>query len=90
MTTDNEWQEILWNEKMAQSKETASGMVSGGEIVMDIDPGKGFFRVKLRNVQPATATPELINGLCQVLSYCATMFNLQVKQYVNEGGKNNG
>ncbi len=70
-----------------QGKQAASGMVSGGEMLIDADPEKGFFRVKIRNVQPPEALPQVTMGFCWVLTNGAAMFNLQVKQHIEKGGK---
>jgi len=74
-----------------QGKQITAGFVSGGEMVIDADPEKGFFRVKLRNVQPPEVVPQITTGFCWLLTNSAAMFNLQVKQHIEEqGGKNNG
>jgi hypothetical protein len=72
-----------------QGRQAASGMVSGGDMVIDADPGNGFFRVKLLNVQPPEMIPQLVGGFCYVLSNGGAMFNLRVKQHVRqpEGSK---
>ena len=73
-----------------QGKQAAAGLVSSGEIIIDADPEKGFFRVKLRNIQPPQATPQITTGFCWLLVNGATMLNLQVKQHVEkQGGDNN-
>jgi len=73
-----------------QGKQAATGLVTGGEIIIDVDPKKGFFRVKLRNIQPPQATPQITTGFCWLLANGATMLNLQVKQHVEQqGGENN-
>jgi hypothetical protein len=74
-----------------QGKQMAAGLVSGGEMVIDADPEKGFFRVKLRDIQPPEAIPQIITGFCWLLTNGAAMLNLQVKQHVEkQGEKNNG
>ncbi len=87
--TEN-WQEQA-KKMVEQGKQAAAGFVSGGEMVIDADPEKGFFRVKLRNVNPAEAVPQITTGFCWLLTNSGAMLNLQVKQYVEkQGGKNNG
>ena len=73
-----------------QGKQMAAGFVNSGEMVIDADPEKGFFRVKLRNIQPPEAIPQITTGFCWLLTNGAAMLNLQVKQHVEkQGGKNN-
>jgi len=72
-----------------QGKQMTAGLVSGGEMVIDADPEKGFFRVKLRNVQPPSAIPQITTGFCWLLTNSAAMFNLQVKQHIESGEENN-
>ena len=73
-----------------QGKQAAAGLVSSGEMIIDADPEKGFFRVKLRNIQPPQATPQVTTGFCWMLTNGAAMLNLQVKQYIEtQGGENN-
>jgi len=73
-----------------QGKQAAAGLVSGGEVIIDADPEKGFFRVKLRNIQPPQATPQITTGFCWLLENGAAMLNLQVKQHMEkQGGENN-
>ena len=69
-----------------QGKQAAAGFVSGGEMIIDADPEKGFFRVKLRNIQPPQATPQITTGFCWLLVNGAAMLNLQVKQHVEKQG----
>jgi len=85
----NEWQEQT-KEMIEQGKQAAAGFVSSGEMVIDADPEKGFFRVKLRHVQPPQAIPQITTGLCWLLTNGAAMLNLQVRQHVEkQEGKNN-
>jgi hypothetical protein len=87
--TEN-WQEQA-KKMVEQGKQAAAGFVSGGEMIIDADPEKGFLRVKLRNIQPPQAIPQITTGFCWLLMNGATMLNLQVKQHVEkQGGKNNG
>ena len=37
---------------MINFQDQARQMGASGEILIDADPAKGFFRVKLRNIQP--------------------------------------
>jgi len=67
-----------------QGKQAAAGLVSGGEMIIDSDPEKGFFRVKLRNIQPPQATLQVTMGFCWMLTNGAAMLNLQVKQHVEK------
>ena len=77
--TEN-WQKQT-KEMIEQGKQAAAGLVSGGEMVIDADPEKGFFRVKLRNIQPPQAIPQLTTGFCWLLTNGAAMLSLEVKQY---------
>ena len=69
-----------------QGKQAAAGFVSGGEMIIDADPEEGFFRVKLRNIQPPQATPQVTMGFCWMLTNGAAMLNLQVKQHIKQKG----
>jgi hypothetical protein len=74
-----------------QGRQAAAGLVSGGEMIIDADPEKGFFRVKLRNIEPAQATPQVAMGFCWMLENGAAMLNLQVRKHIEKlGGENNG
>ena len=74
-----------------QGKQMTAGLVSGGEMVIDADSEKGFFRVKLRDIQPPEAIPQITTGFCWLLMNGAAMFNLQVKQHIaKQGGENDG
>ncbi len=87
--TEN-WQEQA-KKMVEQGKQATAGFVNGGEMIIDADPEKGFFRVKLRNVNPPETVPQITTGFCWLLTNGAAMLNLQVKQHVeNQGGKNNG
>jgi len=73
-----------------QGKQATAGLVSGGEVIIDADPEKGFFRVKLRNIQPPQAIPQITTGFCWLLVNGAAMLNLQVKQHIEkQGGESN-
>ena len=65
-----------------QGKQATAGIVSGGEMLIDAEPEQGFFRVKLRNIQPPEATPQITNVFCLVLANGGAMFHLQVKQHM--------
>ena len=68
-------------------QEQARQMGAGGEMLIDADPVKGFFRVKLRNIQPANALPEFTKGIVDAISFLGKSLNLTVKQYTSEEGK---
>jgi hypothetical protein len=73
-----------------QGRQAAAGFVSAGEMIIDADPEKGFFRVKLRNIQPPEATPQITMGFCWMLTKGAAMLSLQVRQHVEaQKGQNN-
>jgi len=82
----NNWEEQT-KRMVEQGKQAAAGLVSGGEMVVDADPEKGFFKVKIRNVQPPQALPQVTLGFCWVLQNGAAMFNLQFKQYIRKPGE---
>ena len=63
-------------------QEQAKQMGASGEILIDADPAKGFFRVKLRNIQPEHATPQFTKGIVEALSFLAKSMNLTVKEYI--------
>ena len=87
--TEN-WEEQT-KQMIEQGRQAAAGLVSGGEMIIDADPEKGFFRVKLRNIQPSQATPQVTMGFCWMLTKGAAMLNLQAKQHIaKQGGANNG
>jgi len=79
----NNWQQQM-QQVVEQGKQSAAGMVAGGEIIIDADPGQGFLRVKLRNVQPPQMAAHLTSAFCAVLANGGVMFNLQVKQHIRE------
>ncbi len=79
----NNWQEQA-KQMVEQGKQAAAGLISGGEMVVDADPEKGFFRVKIRNVQPPQALPQVTMGFWWVLQNGAAMFNLQFKQHIRK------
>ena len=73
--------------EVQQMVEKARQMTAGqysGELWLDVSPQEGFIRIKLRNIQPPEAMPQLISGFCYVLANGGAMFNLQVKQHVRE------
>jgi hypothetical protein len=82
----NDWQQQA-QELVKRGRQMTAGMVSGGEILIDADPENGFFRVRVRNVQPAGLTPQLVKGFCYILANGATMLNLTVKQRMTEPGE---
>ena len=65
-------------------QEQARQMGASGEILIDADPAKGFFRVKLRNIQPENATPQFTKGIVEAISFLAKSLNLTVKEYIAE------
>jgi hypothetical protein len=69
-----------------KGKQATAAFIKGGEMIIDADPEKGFFRIKLRNIQPPEATSQLTAGYCLMLENFAAMCNLQVKQYVEKQG----
>ena len=82
----NDWQKQT-QQIIEQGRQTTAGVVSGGEMLIDADPESGFFRVKLRNIQPGDRTPQLVRGFCYILSTSGAMFNLTVKQRMTEPGE---
>lgn len=80
------WQQQA-QQMVEQGKRNTAGMISGGEMLIDADPDNGFFRVKLRNIQPSEVMSQLTNGLCWVLANGGAMFNLQVKQHIRQSGE---
>ena len=67
-----------------QGKQTTAGTISGGEMLIDADPEQGFLRVKLRNIQPTEAMPQITTAFCLVLANGGAMFHLQVKQHIRQ------
>ena len=57
-----------------QGRQAATGLVSGGEMIIDADPEKGFFRVKLRNIEPPEITSQITSGFCFMLANGANMW----------------
>ena len=68
-------------------QEQARQMGASGEMLIDADPVKGFFRVKLRNIKPENALPEFTKGIVDAISFLGKSLNLTVKQYTAEEGK---
>ena len=62
-------------------------MGASGEMLIDADPAKGFFRVKLRNIQPQNALPEFTKGIITAVSFCGKSLNLTVKEYTAGEGE---
>jgi hypothetical protein len=62
-------------------QEQARQMGAGGEMLIDADPAKGFFRVKLRNIQPDNSLPEFTKAIISAVSFCGKSLNLTVKEY---------
>ena len=65
-------------------QDQAKQMGASGEILIDADPAKGFFRVKLRNIQPEHALPQFTKGIVEAISFLARSLNLTVKEYIAE------
>ncbi|MFA5308420.1 MAG: hypothetical protein WC370_02910 [Dehalococcoidales bacterium] len=63
-------------------QEQARQMGAGGEMLIDADPAKGFFRVKLRNIQPVNAVPQFTKGIVEAISFLGKSMNLTVKEYI--------
>ncbi len=63
-------------------QEQARQMGAGGDMLIDADPAKGFFRVKLRNIQPEHALPQFTKGIVDAISFLGKSMNLTVKEYV--------
>jgi hypothetical protein len=68
-------------------QEQARQMGAGGEMLIDADPAKGFFRVKLRNIQPEHALPQFTKGIVEAISFLGKSLNLTVKEYVAGEGE---
>ena len=68
-------------------QEQARQMGAGGEMLIDADPAKGFFRVKLRNIQPENAVPQFTKGIVYAISFLGKSMNLTVKEHVAEEGE---
>jgi hypothetical protein len=62
-------------------QEQARQMGTSGEMLIDADPAKGFFRVKLRNIQPEHALPQFTKGIVDAISFLGKSMNLTVKEY---------
>ena len=67
--------------------EQARQMGAAGEMLIDADPVKGFFRVKLRNIQPGHALPQFTNGIVDDISFLGKSMNLTVKEHITEEGE---
>ena len=63
-------------------QDQARQMGASGEILIDADPAKGFFRVKLRNIQPEHALPQFTKGIVEAISFLGKSMNLTVKEYI--------
>jgi hypothetical protein len=62
-------------------------MGTSGEMLIDADPAKGFFRVKLRNIQPEHALPQFTKGIVEAISFLGKSMNLTVKEYIEDEGE---
>ena len=63
-------------------QDQARQMGASGEMLIDADPAKGFFRVKLRNIQPEQALPQFTKGIIDAISFLGKSLNLTVKEHV--------
>jgi len=70
-------------------QDQARQMGASGEMLIDADPVKGFFRVKLRNIQPENTTPQFTKGIVEAICFLGKSMNLTVKEYIAEGGESN-
>jgi len=70
-------------------QDQARQMGASGEILIDADPAKGFFRVKLRNIQPEHAAPQFSKGIVDAISFLGKSMNLTVKEYIAGEGEPN-
>ena len=68
-------------------QDQARQMGASGEILIDADPAKGFFRVKLRNIQPEQALPQFTKGIVEAISFLGKSLNLTVKEYIAGEGE---
>ena len=68
-------------------QEQVRQMGASGEMLIDADPVKGFFIVKLRNIQPENALPEFTKGIVDAISFLGKSLNLTVKGYLEDEGK---
>ena len=68
-------------------QEQARQMGAGGEMLIDADPAKGFFRVKLRNIQPEHALPQFTKGIVDAICFLGRSLNLTVKEHVAGEGE---
>jgi len=68
-------------------QEQARAMGTSGEMLIDADPAKGFFRVKLRNIQPENAVPQFTKGIVDAISFLGKSMNLTVKEHIAEEGE---
>jgi len=72
---------------MINFQDQARQMGASGEILIDADPAKGFFRVKLRNIQPEQALPQFTKGIVDAISFLGKSLNLTVKEHIAEEGE---
>ncbi len=63
-------------------QDQARQMGASGEMLIDADPAKGFFRVKLRNIRPEQALPQFTKGIIDAISFLGKSLNLTVKEHV--------
>ena len=72
---------------MINFQDQARQMGASGEMLIDADPAKGFFRVKLRNIQPEQALPQFTKGIIDAISFLGKSLNLTVKEHIAGEGE---
>ncbi len=70
-------------------QEQAKQLGASGEMLIDADLSKGFFRVKLRNITPQNAVPDFTKAIVSAISFCGQSLNLTVKEYIKEEEEKN-
>ena len=68
-------------------QEQARQMGASGDMLIDANPLKGFFRVKLRNITPENALSEFTKAIVSAVSFCGQSLNLTVKEYISTEGE---
>jgi len=67
-----------------QFQEQIKQMGAGGEIIIDADPEKGFFRVKLMKVKPEHAVAQFTKGIVDAVAFLGKSMNFTIKQQITE------
>ena len=80
----NEHWEEQTKRMVEQGKQAAAGFVNSGEMLIEGDPEKGLFKVRLRKIQPAQSLPGVTTGFLFMLEQMAAMFNLQVTKHIEK------